>query len=673
MKRCFKIFLLFLLLLAISFAVRYFYSKNVANLDEGTYLATGMLISKGRILYTEIYESKPPIFHLINALTYLIFGPNIFVNRFLITLTAVATGFIAYIVTREVTNNEMVAISSWLIFVFFSSLPSFESFYVMTEPYQAIMVAISFMFFVKSVLSNSNWKGYNALSGFCLGTSLLIRPTSAILIPILVISIVSYCVKSKNSSLRKRILEFTLAVVVPFLAVSLFLFLNGALYPFLIKYYPLLFRPGTGVIIAPEDKVLRFLTFLREAFPLLFFSIVCILGCKIGKKFVILPLALYPYTFLLVVYYAKGLAAWGHHFYETLFPLSVLSALGIEIFGTWVKSLFVKKNVSRSTILQTSVAPAIFLIFILIFSLGTNLSRIERLSSFNDINIIDETSEYIKGVTEPGECIFVFDTRHPKISSYIYYKSEREPPNPHLWFFKPIILSKAMEVIDSVESRKIRYVVLIGDKPESYTGEGWIYAYIFSNYKIERVITETYRPYPWSKEQPIAILKRVEKSSQMLHNFETLDNISKSWSHPLDSVTLSLSSESIQGNSSVKIEYSFEGDNEWATVKITLPEILDATQLNCPALSVWVYGDGSKNEFYLEIMDENGNRNRYCTLLNFEGWSKISVPLNNMFFIRAPWKEQDLDFSRINRILISIGATKEKVGYIYIDELAIEA
>ena len=57
---------LFIFFTIISYILHY-PMKNILNLDEGTYLAISMLFSQGKMIYRDIFTSKPPLFHIINS------------------------------------------------------------------------------------------------------------------------------------------------------------------------------------------------------------------------------------------------------------------------------------------------------------------------------------------------------------------------------------------------------------------------------------------------------------------------------------------------------------------------------------------------------------------------------------------------------------------------------
>lgn len=87
-----------------------------------------------------------------------------------------------------------------------------------------------------------------------------------------------------------------------------------------------------------------------------------------------------------------------------------------------------------------------------------------------------------------------------------------------------------------------------------------------------------------------------------------------------------------RGKHAGKLEYDLNLQNgftaEWRTSVLT-----DINNAVYPSLNLWVYGDGSGN--ILSLLYSNGTKNfltKEITVLDFTGWSQISVPLADEYF-----------------------------------------
>jgi hypothetical protein len=90
--------------------------------DEGINLMKGMLYTKGFHLYREIWSDQPPIFTLLMAACYKIFGPNIQASRLVVlTLSTILIWSLYHVVRRlqnsiaAITAILFVAGSAWFI------------------------------------------------------------------------------------------------------------------------------------------------------------------------------------------------------------------------------------------------------------------------------------------------------------------------------------------------------------------------------------------------------------------------------------------------------------------------------------------------------------------------------------------------------------------------------
>ena len=88
------------------------YGWNVLSLDEGTYLSIGMLMSRGWVVYRDVFESKPPVFHFLNYFIYLLTGNRLHAARLFSIAAGALTAYdlpdlIGCIAPRKVLLHEL--------------------------------------------------------------------------------------------------------------------------------------------------------------------------------------------------------------------------------------------------------------------------------------------------------------------------------------------------------------------------------------------------------------------------------------------------------------------------------------------------------------------------------------------------------------------------------------
>lgn len=91
--------------------------------DEGIYQAMALAINKGHILYTQIYDNKPPFLYLLYAL----FNGDQFVLRLLSLVSGITATILLYILAKTLfQNNRKAAATTAVVFVSIFATPLLE-------------------------------------------------------------------------------------------------------------------------------------------------------------------------------------------------------------------------------------------------------------------------------------------------------------------------------------------------------------------------------------------------------------------------------------------------------------------------------------------------------------------------------------------------------------------
>ncbi len=115
--------IIFLFFLAVSFAMRLFsFFPSVLDHDESTYMIIGRDILNGKLLYTDVTDTKPVGIFLFYAGLEFLFGSSIFLKRMIFSLVVGATAFLILRVSKKLFKQNLVAFSSGLIYIIYTSV-----------------------------------------------------------------------------------------------------------------------------------------------------------------------------------------------------------------------------------------------------------------------------------------------------------------------------------------------------------------------------------------------------------------------------------------------------------------------------------------------------------------------------------------------------------------------
>ena len=676
-----RIALLFIVFTTLSYLLR-LPTKNALNLDEGCYLSVAMLFAKGNMIYRDVYEAKPPLFHTINAVEYLLFGSNVHIARLIVVFIASGTGIMIYSIAKNLCNYRM-AILAGLFFATFSSSPRLDGFAVMTEPYVAFTSCIAIFFMVKS-FSGEKWKRMSILSGVFLGCSMLIRLTGAILFIVIVVWLI-LVEKKYEKSFPKRVVWTIAGVSIPFLLIALFLILNNGFWDCIYWMLQPLHGFYSKAFVTLQQKGQWFIDVFKATLPLWFLSVYGVM--RRNNRFTVLITAWM--ISLISTFHLGFFISFPHYYYEIIPVLCILGAKGVENIVNWFKkdydTIRLLKHHSLK-IRQTLLSLLIVLLILLSIGVSSSISvqknvdLAQKYATSADLALVNEISEYIDHHTTHHNRIFVFETRWPKIGPYIYYVSERQPPIKNLFFFPPVMTNEdASYVISALDSENVPYVVLIGTPPPFLNAKK-VYDNVLVKYEPVHTVTRDFAPYPWLQDQPVIIYVKVpwDEKSKIIDDFENFTEVPPGHffivSPPGNKVRVNyFATTAKQGNYALEVEYQFENNtkNRWFTVSKIFDEPQNWAIYRRAVLSFWVYGDNSGNLLWMDIVDNNGNSGRYTIRLDFKGWKQILLLVSHDFFIQPPWSQQPVDFSQIKRgISISVGAINKPIssGRIFFDD-----
>lgn len=496
MKTRYNVILLFIISVILSYTIRIQYMNTVLDLDEGTYLTVGMLFAKGKIPYQDVYESKPPLLHLLNAINYLIVGNDILLSRIIIIIIAAFTSVTLYLITKQAFDNRTAILAS-LFFTIFSSSPLLGGFKNLTEPYAVLFGWIALAFFFKAVKNKEEVKLY-LISGFFIGCYIMIRLTGLLLILYLFLWLI---ITTKNwKKIKPMFWSFIGLGIIP-LSFLTFFFIKGAL-PDLLYW---LTEPVSGfkeyVVVTLHAKGLWFINVFTATAPLWFLSTIGI----ILRRDHISTMIFYWGNFLLATFFLSFLPAFPHYYYEILPILCILGSSGCFHIISLRKDNHLDSSKSRYSKPLIFTLILIIIIISTVISIDINVQLSQEYIQQNDLAVVKQISNYLNTHAQSAKEILIFETGWPKIGPYIYYASEIYPAMKNLFFFPwKISETQVTEIIKTIENNELQYVIFIGPEPV-FPEVQVIYQKVDSEYDLVYNFRGNLKVYPHISEQIISI------------------------------------------------------------------------------------------------------------------------------------------------------------------------
>jgi 4-amino-4-deoxy-L-arabinose transferase-like glycosyltransferase len=151
--------------------------KWIYDYDEGAYSVGGRLISQGYLPYQDFPLVHPPLYDLLLAGIYKVFGYNFFYGRYLSVVLFLICVVLAYLIAKRLYNPTAGLVTAALLAVF----PGFFLLWyrVVQEPLGILLILLA-TFLAIDYIVNRTHKNRLLFSGLCLGLAV---STKYILIP----------------------------------------------------------------------------------------------------------------------------------------------------------------------------------------------------------------------------------------------------------------------------------------------------------------------------------------------------------------------------------------------------------------------------------------------------------------------------------------------------------
>ncbi len=473
------------------------------------------LANKGLVIYKDFWVDKPPIMFFLIQIGQKLFGATILGSFIWYNLIVSFVAFLIFKVTEAYTQKPKIGLWAAIFWVVFSSLPLAELFWIMSEPYVILFGLLAIWFFLKSQrrknfsfladgkqfsqinLPSTNEKLELILSVFFLILTPLVRPTGIVFI----LAFIIFIFARRQSFLVKELKYIFYGMLIGLSALFFYLWffsdISGFFYQVYLERLWFLDQSATSRMAYKPDW---FLNYFWSSLPLWVLTIPVFIFFKRNRWLVLF----FGWLFFTTVFYfffsfAPG---YGHEYAETIAPLSILAAFGLDQLKyrgseKW-RSLF-----------------RVLLVVAIIVSFSFNYYRGEWRD--NDIPTLNEITSYLKEKNLSGENLFVLETKHAKISPWIYFLNGGPPfLEKRLSFVVPVrglTQDEADVLIGKLKGRKVENVLTIGGQPPQYpefAPVNRLYDEIVANFRLEKVF-DSYSPYPGKLDYlPVELFSKLD-------------------------------------------------------------------------------------------------------------------------------------------------------------------
>ncbi len=400
-----KQYIIFLFFLTISFAMRLFsFFPSILDHDESTYLIIGRDILNGKLLYTDVTDTKPVGIFLFYAGLEFLFGSSIFLKRMVFSLVVGATAFLIFRASKKLFNQNKVAFASGLIYIIYTSIWTYHGRSPNTELLFNLCTISALLFFLTKDIRSYFVGGLLMGIGFII-KYLVLFDLAAFLLFFFILEITNLKSKPFWLILWKYIVA-SFAFLLPFGLVNLYFWLGVNFQNFYFITYELTGNYGNSPSFIRYFTML--LDFIAKFLPISFIVFYVIFKrIKPMEKSIKWFFAVWLF-FVLFAIYIPG-KEFSHYTIQLMLPLSLLA-------GVFFHSEF-KTDRITSAIYSKKIGLGLMIIILL---------AIQIVSFNNEVNSPDYPNEvaiYLEDKLEKDDKVFVSN-----YEQIIYYLLSIESP-----------------------------------------------------------------------------------------------------------------------------------------------------------------------------------------------------------------------------------------------------
>ena len=421
--------------------------------DGSFYMFIANSILYGSVLQKDYYNAGAyPAFYYLLALVFSIFGKSFYAARAVTFIFNALSAVIIFLIGKKLWNKETGMVAS-ILFLIGISIPAYEGYYVLTEPFMVFFGLLGVLLFFKS----ERWI-YLILSGILFGVSALSKyPGGLFLAAIFVFYLLKLWIPENRTKIYikksiKNLFLIACGFLVPILLGAFYFWSVGALDSFVYR---------TALFII--SRYGRSFDIFSIVYQFLSYSIVWILSSVsisiIAYEFITKKSKdkeLFTIIWLFAFLYTFTARQFGHYVVQILPPACLLASVALMKIYPILSFKSVKESLSKREHLKIFVI--ICIVALVMSSVAADAYGGYRLQK-NRLIWFDEqlqTAEYIKSHTSPNEKILSFS-----YEPSIYFLSDRNPPTEFLFLGKSVVdEEREYHIIDQIKESNIRYITV---------------------------------------------------------------------------------------------------------------------------------------------------------------------------------------------------------------------
>lgn len=393
------------------------FQYTVIDHDESSYLVIAQEILDGKILYVDVWDTKPVGIFLIFAAIIKLFGHSIFAIRLFASLFIGFTSFFLFLSLKRWGKKNIFALIGGLSYLLFCSVHKWN-FAANTEIFFNLFTAIALFFF-----SGKKNNLHFFLSGLFIGIGFIIKYFVLFDLTAFWLFYVLVFVKKEGVSLLnvlKKTISMGLGFIIPFASVFFYYYFSNYFEEFVFVSFIL---PRNYVNSFNITKLfLFFAEFYLVYIPFVFLFIIAIFKAK-NRDLVYFSLLWFTMVWIIILLPGKF---FHHYYFQLLLPLAFLIP---EVFNTdSATERFLRKHYK--------IVLVVFLSVFLFWNFGFQYSMF-----FNKTDHRKEVAHYLNKELKKEDVLYC------NYSSVIYFLTKKTPPQKYI---HPTLLSKK-EHINAIE------------------------------------------------------------------------------------------------------------------------------------------------------------------------------------------------------------------------------
>lgn len=437
--------------------------------DEGVYEIIGRAINNGRVLYSQIWDNKPPLLYLIYAIT----NADQFTVRFLSLISGVASAILFYYLSEKLFRSYKISVITTIAYILLFATPILEGNIANAENFMLLpIVASGFLIFkVTEIKKIKNL--YIALftAGLMLGLAFLLKIVAlfdfaAFFVFMTFIFLPEKLLLGENRKhyidMLRKLAAYTIGFLFPILLTVLYFWIRGSLDDFIQAT----FFGNIGYVGYKNNFIISQGFLFVKLFAL--FAVVAVVFWK--RKIIPQPVMFVFLWFFFSLFNAFFSGRNWNHYLLVLLPSAVLlggllferkaKKLMIVILGLLLILLYsinVFFKISLRTIGKTAQYYENFILFI------SDRRSVRTYQEYFDRRVSRdyEIASYIAKNTNPNDVVFIWGN-----NPQIYVLSNTLPPGRYTVEYHISQGPKAVsETVLDLKRTKPRYLIVLPDSP----------------------------------------------------------------------------------------------------------------------------------------------------------------------------------------------------------------